>query len=55
MASQYAGWPISVGKYFAMGSGPMRAARGGEDLYDHIEGREQPPVGGGCAGDAQAA
>jgi methenyltetrahydromethanopterin cyclohydrolase len=44
MASQYAGWPISVGKYFAMGSGPMRAARGAEELYDHIEGREQPPV-----------
>src|SRR5437764_12636979 len=26
MASQYAGWQISVGKFFAMGSGPMRAA-----------------------------
>ncbi|MCX9029283.1 MAG: methenyltetrahydromethanopterin cyclohydrolase [Candidatus Methanoperedens sp.] len=25
MASQYAGWRISVGKYFAMGSGPARA------------------------------
>jgi methenyltetrahydromethanopterin cyclohydrolase len=44
MASQYAGWPIAVGKYFAMGSGPMRAARGAEDIFDHIEGREQPPV-----------
>jgi methenyltetrahydromethanopterin cyclohydrolase len=44
MASQYAGWPIAVGKYFAMGSGPMRAARGAEELFDHIEGREQPPV-----------
>jgi len=44
MASQYAGWPIAVGKYFAMGSGPMRAARGTEDLYAHIEGREQPQV-----------
>jgi methenyltetrahydromethanopterin cyclohydrolase len=44
MASQYAGWPIAVDKYFAMGSGPMRAARGQEDLYEHIEGREQPPV-----------
>src|SRR5262245_28417396 len=30
MASQYAGWQISVGKYFAMGSGPMRAAYGKE-------------------------
>ena len=26
LASQYAGWQISEGKYFAMGSGPMRAA-----------------------------
>ena len=25
MASQYAGWAIQVGKYFAMGSGPLRA------------------------------
>jgi len=25
MASQYAGWRISMGKYFAMGSGPARA------------------------------
>jgi methenyltetrahydromethanopterin cyclohydrolase len=44
MAAQYAGWPIAIGKYFAMGSGPMRAARGAEELFDHIEGREQPPV-----------
>ncbi len=32
LASQYAGWPISVGDYFAMGSGPFRAARGREPL-----------------------
>lgn len=44
MASQYAGWQISVGKYFAMGSGPMRAAYGKEELFDHISGREQAPV-----------
>ncbi|HVS35265.1 MAG TPA: methenyltetrahydromethanopterin cyclohydrolase [Gemmataceae bacterium] len=42
MASQYAGWQIAVGKYFAMGSGPMRAAYGKEKLFDHIPGREQP-------------
>jgi methenyltetrahydromethanopterin cyclohydrolase len=42
MASQYAGWQISVGKFFAMGSGPMRAAYGKEDLFDHIPGRERP-------------
>ena len=44
MASQYAGWQISVGKFFAMGSGPMRAAYGKEELFDHIPGREQAPV-----------
>jgi methenyltetrahydromethanopterin cyclohydrolase len=44
MASQYAGWPIAVDKYFAMGSGPMRAARGQEELFEQIEGLEQPPV-----------
>jgi methenyltetrahydromethanopterin cyclohydrolase len=44
MASQYAGWQISVGKFFAMGSGPMRAAYGKEDLFDDIPGREQPLV-----------
>jgi methenyltetrahydromethanopterin cyclohydrolase len=44
MASQYAGWQIEAGKFFAMGSGPMRAAYGKEDLFDHIPGREQAPV-----------
>jgi methenyltetrahydromethanopterin cyclohydrolase len=44
MASQYAGWQIKVGKFFGMGSGPMRAAYGKEDLFDHIQGREQAPV-----------
>ncbi|MCX5661875.1 MAG: methenyltetrahydromethanopterin cyclohydrolase [Planctomycetota bacterium] len=42
MASQYAGWRISVGDYFAMGSGPMRAARGTEPLFDDIGHRESP-------------
>ncbi len=44
MASQYAGWQIAVGKFFAMGSGPMRAAYGKEELFEHIPGKEQPPV-----------
>jgi methenyltetrahydromethanopterin cyclohydrolase len=44
MASQYAGWQVSVGKFFAMGSGPMRAAYGKEELFDHIPGREQAPA-----------
>lgn len=44
MASQYAGWQIKVEKFFAMGSGPMRAAYGKEELFDHIGFREQSPV-----------
>jgi len=44
MAAQYAGWQIAVGKFFAMGSGPMRAAYGKEELFDHIPGRERAPV-----------
>jgi len=48
MASQYAGWQISVGKYFAMGSGPMRAAYGKEELFDRIGYRETPPCAVGC-------
>jgi methenyltetrahydromethanopterin cyclohydrolase len=44
MASQYAGWQITLGKYFAMGSGPMRAASGSEELFNDIGLREEPPV-----------
>lgn len=44
MASQYAGWQIQVDKYFAMGSGPFRAAYGKEEIFDHIAGREYAPV-----------
>ena len=48
MASQYAGWQIGVGKFYAMGSGPMRALHGKEELFDHIPGREQAAVAVGC-------
>jgi methenyltetrahydromethanopterin cyclohydrolase len=48
MASQYAGWQVSVGKFFAMGSGPMRAAYGKEELFGHIPGREPAPVAVGA-------
>jgi methenyltetrahydromethanopterin cyclohydrolase len=40
LASQYAGWPIQVGKYFAMGSGPMRAAYAHEKIFEKIGGGE---------------
>jgi methenyltetrahydromethanopterin cyclohydrolase len=36
MASQYAGWQLKAEKFFAMGSGPMRAAAGREPLFDDI-------------------
>ena len=41
MASQYAGWQISAGKYFAMGSGPMRALAAKEPLFEKIGHTEQ--------------
>lgn len=36
LQSQYAGWKISVGDFFAMGSGPMRAAAASEELFEKI-------------------
>lgn len=44
LLSQYAGWQISVEKYFAMGSGPMRAAAGRETVFQKLNYRELPPV-----------
>ena len=40
LASQYAGWQVSAGKFFAMGSGPMRALSAREELFQHIPGKE---------------
>lgn len=40
MASQYAGWQISVGKYFAMCSGPIRAVYAREPLFEKYPLRE---------------
>jgi methenyltetrahydromethanopterin cyclohydrolase len=40
MASQYAGWQITGEKFFAMGSGPMRAAAGREEIFSHIGHKE---------------
>jgi methenyltetrahydromethanopterin cyclohydrolase len=46
MASQYAGWAISVGKYFAMGSGPLRAhARVERELFEKLGYEEQADEG----------
>lgn len=42
LLSQYAGWKISVEDFFAMGSGPMRAAAASEELYEKLDYRESP-------------
>ncbi len=42
LLSQYAGWQISVGKFFAMGSGPMRAAAAREELFSKLKYSEAP-------------
>jgi len=44
LASQYAGWRVATGGYFAMASGPIRAAIGREPIYDRIGLRERPDV-----------
>jgi methenyltetrahydromethanopterin cyclohydrolase len=44
MASQYAGWQVSVGDFFAMGSGPMRAHYGKEPLFETLPGKETAPM-----------
>lgn len=46
MASQYAGWAISVGKFFAMGSGPLRAhARVERELFEKLGYEERADAG----------
>ena len=40
LLSQYAGWKVSAGKYFAMGSGPMRAAYAHETIFKECDYRE---------------
>jgi methenyltetrahydromethanopterin cyclohydrolase len=44
MAAQYAGWRITGGKFFAMGSGPMRAAAAKEELFEKIGCTEKAEV-----------
>ncbi len=42
LLSQYAGWQVSVEKFFAMGSGPMRAAYAREPIFSRLDYREAP-------------
>ena len=43
LGSQYAGWQIAVGDFFAMGSGPMRAIAGREPLLNDLNLSEEFP------------
>jgi len=46
LASQYAGWTIKVGKYFAMGSGPARAlAQVEKKLYEELDYKDRSKKG----------
>lgn len=40
MLSQYAGWPVKTGDFFAMGSGPMRVLRGKEELLKSLAAKD---------------
>lgn len=40
LCSQYAGWQLSAGKFFGMGSGPMRAVAAREELFAKLHYRE---------------
>lgn len=44
LGAQYAGWQVSVGDYFGMGSGPMRAANGSESIIKAIDASEKSDV-----------
>lgn len=44
LLSQYAGWKLSDGKFFAMASGPMRALIAREPLFDKLGYRESADV-----------
>jgi methenyltetrahydromethanopterin cyclohydrolase len=45
--SQYAGWKVSVGKFFGMGSGPIRAIAAREELYQRLNCKELCEMGVG--------
>lgn len=44
IAGQYAGWPVSGEKYFAMGSGPARLLRGREPMLEQLQLQEDSEV-----------
>jgi len=42
LLSQYGGWKIKTDNYFAIGSGPMRAAAASEPLFKKLDYQERP-------------
>lgn len=44
LGSQYAGWQVKAENFFAMGSGPMRAASAREEIFSHIPAKEESAV-----------
>lgn len=54
MGSQYGGWPVQMGDYFAIGSGPMRLHRGREKVLTQYGWQVNPgPVAVGVLESAQ--
>lgn len=47
LLSQYAGWRIAEGKFFAMGSGPIRILVGKEPIFESFDCRQSSDVGVG--------
>jgi methenyltetrahydromethanopterin cyclohydrolase len=45
--SQYAGWRVSVGDFFGMCSGPIRAIAAREELFEKLDYKESSKVGVG--------
>ena len=41
LLSQYAGWRVSVGEYFGMGSGPIRTVAAREELFEKLDAGEE--------------
>lgn len=44
MASQFAGWKIKVGKFYAIGSGPARALSRVENLFQELDYRDEADI-----------
>jgi methenyltetrahydromethanopterin cyclohydrolase len=44
LGSQYAGWQVTADRYFAMGSGPMRALSAREEVIKELELKEESRV-----------